>query len=222
MRAVNSSRFKFCPEAYDRMVAMYVDGAPGSVIEQEFGCSRPTIVSAVRRAGQQVRSRGSELRQWDARQREEVVNLRQAGWSQRRIARQFKAQEAMVSRLLAEAGLSTKSLPSSRSTGDRHHCWRGGRTRITGYIGVRIPPSHRFASMLHNNGYVLEHRLVMAEHLGRPLSSEETVHHLDGVRTHNNIANLQLRRGNHGAGVVLVCGHCGSQNIVERPLGDSV
>jgi len=51
------------------------------------------------------------------------------------------------------------------------------------------------------NRYLFEHRVAMAVHLGRPLYPHETVHHRDGVRSHNAIENLQLfTRGTHHAG----------------------
>lgn len=36
------------------------------------------------------------------------------------------------------------------------------------------------------------HRVVMEEHLGRPLSSLEVVHHIDGDKWNNDISNLQV------------------------------
>jgi hypothetical protein len=80
--------------------------------------------------------------------------------------------------------------------GSRNPAWKGGVTyrRKHGLYGmikyVRCPPE--FLSMARADGYVMEHRLVMARMAGRPLSRTEVVHHEDHDPTRNAEANLEL------------------------------
>lgn len=59
----------------------------------------------------------------------------------------------------------------------------------SGYVLVKAEPDDPMAM---RNGYVPEHRQVMARHLGRPLEKFENVHHINGVRDDNRIENLEL------------------------------
>lgn len=49
-----------------------------------------------------------------------------------------------------------------------------------------------FDAMRNKASFVFEHRWVMAQHLGRPLRSEEWVDHRDGNKTNNAIENLRI------------------------------
>lgn len=64
-----------------------------------------------------------------------------------------------------------------------------------GYEVTRLSREHPYFRMgqeFVNCSRVSVHRLVMAEHLGRLLTSDEIVHHIDGNRLNNNIENLEL------------------------------
>ena len=47
-----------------------------------------------------------------------------------------------------------------------------------------------------NNGWFLQHHVVIEKHLGRKLNKDEAVHHINGIKTDNNIDNLIVM--NHG------------------------
>lgn len=62
----------------------------------------------------------------------------------------------------------------------------------TGYWKVKAPDHPAVAHLKPKHQYVLEHRLVMEEKLGRFLKSDEFVLHKDGDRVNNDPDNLVL------------------------------
>lgn len=81
------------------------------------------------------------------------------------------------------------AIRSLQREGEKSSSWKGGRKKTNkGYILVldkNNPDSH-------TSGYILEHRKVMSDYLGRRLMEDEAVHHINGNKEDNRIENLEL------------------------------
>ncbi len=94
---------------------------------------------------------------------------------------------------------------SAKMSGPLNPAWKGGVTlkRPKGnYGGVRYVRAPTWAQpMARADGYVMEHRLVMATLIGRLLTRTEVVHHLDHKPANNAPTNLDLwpSNGSHKA-----------------------
>lgn len=101
-----------------------------------------------------------------------------------------------------------------RMTGPSNPAWKGGvtyRNRKGAYASqpiryVRCPV--QLLAMARKDGYVMEHRLLVAQAIGRPLTRAEAVHHVNHDATDNRLENLMLFATNgqhkvfeHGAAI---------------------
>jgi hypothetical protein len=87
---------------------------------------------------------------------------------------------------------------NSGKIGEKSGTWKGG-TKINhaGYKLVILRPDSPYFEMANPAGYVFEHRLVMAQELGRCLHDWEMVHHRDSIKTHNGPSNLFVTDASH-------------------------
>jgi len=116
-------------------------------------------------------------------------------------------------------------------SGSKHPMWKGGKS-LTGskYILLRASllskeDRDKYGSMITKKNTILEHRLVAAKKIGRPLTQFEIVHHLNGDKTDNRPENLiVLTRKEHNIEHylkegLLVCPQCGF-NFKDKGMGD--
>ena len=115
----------------------------------------------------------------------EMARLYAAGATMAQVSEATGVAEETARRWMKAAGVQMRP----RGCPEGKYTPAGGRqVDRDGYVLV-LKPSHPHARA---SGYVLEHRLVMEEHLGRTLLPEEVVHHKNGQKDDNRLENLQL------------------------------
>jgi hypothetical protein len=97
---------------------------------------------------------------------------------------------------LGVAAITPEDRAKGAMRGAKNPAWKGGvthRRRRGNYVSVRYvrcPPE--LTEMSRRDGYVMEHRLVVARMVGRPLTRVECVHHVDHDPLNNEPRNLEL------------------------------
>lgn len=210
---------RFTEEEESQVVSMYLNGHKAQDIADKVCAAQKTVLRVLKERGVSLRRRKERF--VSAEKLQEMIAMYETGVSFQEVADRYKLSWKLVNRLLLDAGVQPR--PAGFRRGEDHHAWVGGRhVSDDGYTRVWLTDDSPFYQMAQKHsphgGYVLEHRLVMAQKLGRPLTKKETVHHIDGNTSNNSPENLQLRQGRHGKGTVLCCADCGSHNIVPANL----
>lgn len=195
----------------EEVAARYKAGAYLADIANDYGVARESVTNHLRRAGVPIRARGTTVtgasanRKLTREQEADVVRLYVAGATAKEAGAKHGVTKGTALRILTAAGAPKR--PAGKAPVNR-------RINSQGYVLVPMfDDSDPMASMRTQTKRVLEHRLVMARALGRPLERDESVHHINGDRSDNRLVNLQLRKGQHGHGQCFRCADCGSPNV---------
>jgi hypothetical protein len=122
-------------------------------------------------------------------------------WCRSCVHEDYTAKVARRDHRCCDCGKRTANRTAERC----HRCAARHRDRFakrrhvhtSGYVMLMGRWDHPNAT---KEGRLLEHVLVMSEHIGRPLRPQETVHHRNGIRGDNRIENLELWSGDHPYG----------------------
>ena len=204
-----SADYRRVPVDAAKVVELYGQTKSSVRVSKTLGLSEAAVLQILHEQGVRTRNWAYVL---SAAQLEDAKRLYLEGVPKRAIAKRIPAPYLSVHHALAGAGLK----PSDRGSVN------GPRRVVTGkggaYLAVLVDDDDPYACMRTSHGYILEHRLVMARQLGRPLQPWETVHHINNDGHDNRPENLQLRFGRHGTGYVMRCADCGSHRLEPAKL----
>lgn len=179
---------KLSPEQQAEALTRYRLGEAAHEIAATFGVHRKTVANAIRRGNIALRRSGPRPIEFSAKLKDKVTELWRDGQSHEQMAATLKIPFGRVRKIVGDLGLPKRP---RRFIPKR---W----VKPDGYVYINLAKDDPMRAMCQNangnnqRGYVLEHRVVMAGHLGRPLLAAERVHHRNGKRGDNRIENLEL------------------------------
>lgn len=190
----------------------YEQGKSFAYLAKEYGVASDTVMRAVIRAGGTPRSRSEanllRRKKLDHLNAQELIDDYKTKGSHY-CAKKHGCAKQTILKFIRENGGTTRAVGENFKK-------KGWHVDGHGYLQELVDDSWPYQSMVRATKtarYVLQHRKIMAESLGRALRADETVHHKDGNKLNNDLSNLQLRQGKHGKGVVMRCRCCGSMDL---------
>jgi hypothetical protein len=177
----------------DQIMAVYSrPGISGRQAAKELGITYRTFSSKLKNNGIEFKKRESgypELRDKEWLKSEYIDKKK----SLRQISLEIGATVGAVHSAVRWLGFETRKGKESFSLkypegrfGKLASNWKGGRRNQGNYTMIYSPERQD----ADKNGYVMEHRLIAEQLIGRPIKKEEDVHHINGDKKDNRPENL--------------------------------
>jgi len=101
------------------------------------------------------------------------------------IKTRYKLRQSHIGKKLSEI---QKKKIGEKSRFNKYTYIRGWKCNRDGYKFILNPDK----KSIHDRRYVPEHRYIIEKHIGRPLSHNEIVHHINGIKNDNRLENLKI------------------------------
>lgn len=169
-------------------------------IAARMGCSQGLVYLVLKKHG--ANTPDSRFLEWP------VEDMRrwyeEDGLTVQQIADKLGRHRVATNKVLRRNGVKMRR--NGPKDGPLHPGWKGGRhVNKDGYVELYTPDHPRAHK---HTRYVLEHRLVMEQVIGRYLEPGEVVHHKNGDKTDNRPENLELFSTNAEHLAATLVGQC--------------
>ena len=189
-------KWKHSQEEYREMAERYTNGVSSCELAREYNISVVQVIRNIKLQGVKIRcmsmakiGRPNYAKRIFRLDTENLIcNAYQKGKTLPALANDFKTNTTLISRILNRNNIATRLNKETGKLKQYTSRWNGGVTYDSKGHRVFYIPDYPGS----HHGCIAEHRYIMQEYLGRRLSSQEIVHHVNFVPDDNRIENLKI------------------------------